>query len=353
LQAIESSLRDLCIKMKIAFQSYAFHPAVGGIESSAQIFIREFINAGHEIRVHTLTSLGTQQEINTAPVYRNPSLPQLLNDFKWADVIYQHNPSLRLSWPAIASSTPQVISIRTWMQRSEDNRISLVDRLKRYYVSRQTVISNSQATADDLDFFSTVIQNAYDDRIFNNTTESDARDGLVFVGRLVKDKGCDVLIDALAQLNASNIRHHLTIIGGGPEEAALKQQAANLGLTEQIKFLGQQSPSTVAQILNQSKYHIIPSRWAEPFGIVALEGIACGVIPIGTDQGGLVDAIGKCGPLFPANDFSALAALIEELDQTPPLYRQYLDEQQHHLIQHSPKTVAQRYLEIFEKASQR
>ena len=339
--------------MKIVFQSYAFHPAVGGIESSAQIFIREFINAGHEIRVHTLTLLGTQQEINTVPVYRNPSLPQLLNDFKWADVIYQHNPSLRLSWPAIASSTPQVISIRTWMRRSEDNSISLLDRLKRYYVSRQTVISNSQATADDLDFFSTVIQNAYDDRIFNNTTESDTRDGLVFVGRLVKDKGCDVLIDALVQLNSSNIRHNLTIIGSGPEEATLKQQSSQLGLTQQINFLGQQSPSTVAQILNQSKYHIIPSRWAEPFGIVALEGIACGAIPIGTDQGGLVDAIGKCGPFFPANDSSTLAALIEELDQTPPLYRQYLEEQQHHLIQHSPKTVAQRYLDIFEKASKK
>ena len=338
--------------MKVVFQSYAFYPSVGGIESSAQTFIREFTRAGCEIRVHTMTSLGAHPEIAGTPVRRNPSLRQIIHDFNWADVIYQHNPSLRLSWPAIASHTPQVVSIRTWIRRSKNNRISLVDHLKRYYVSRQTVISNSRATADDLDMPSTVIENTYDDATFVNTNHTN-RSGLIFVGRLVSDKGCITAIEAIAKIRQAGHLMTLQIVGHGPDENALKQTCTEWNLDSLVTFHGHQAPAQVAQLLNSAAYHVIPSIWAEPFGIVALEGIACGCIPIATNHGGLVDAVGHCGSLFPPGDADALVQTIIELESSPAKQESYRQHHSQHLQTHSPSYVAEAYLDQFKKATAR
>jgi len=114
-----------------------------------------------------------------------------------------------------------------------------------------------------------------------------------------------------------------------------------------VVFLGKLEPCAIAEWLNKVKYLVIPSKWEEPFGIVALEGIACGCIPIGTNQGGLVDAIGKCGPLFEKDDFSGLAGWISKLENEPELAEKYRKEFARHLELHSPKFVASSYQEVF------
>jgi len=333
--------------MKILFQSYAFYPSVGGIESSADLLLRKFVELGHEIRIHTMTPLDNAPEIDLYKVTREPKFSKVIGDLKWADILYQHNPSLRLSWPSSFLKIPTAISIHTWIRRSENERLSLVDRIKRHLISHHTVISNSYATAEHLGFPSTIIENAYDDSQFHNQEHND-RQGMVFVGRLVSDKGCITAIEAVAKLSQAGRPLSLTIVGSGPDEDSLKESSSRLGINSLVNFVGRKSPEDVASILNCSRYQLIPSVWAEPFGIVALEGIACGCIPIATNNGGLVDAVGNCGALFPPGDSDMLASKVMELESKPDLVENYLRQRKEHLARHSPDSVAAAYIEAFE-----
>lgn len=334
--------------MRILFLSYAFYPSCGGIESSARLLIREFIAAGHEVKVVTETCLGSEAEIDECPVFRQISPIGQLRLGGWADVVYQHNPSMRLCFAYLVNRS-FIVSIRTWLRRV-DGRVSLVDRLKRAWIKRTTVIANSRASADDVDFPSVVIENAYDDETFLQFSTSGKRSGAAFVGRLVSDKGVDEAIQAIALLKARGLDLNLEVIGDGEARSDLEVLVEEAGVEDLVHFNGVQKPEEIAGILNRVRYLLIPSRWSEPFGIVALEGIACGCIPLGTDHGGLVDAIGGCGPLYKSGNPEALADELMSLESSAEKRASFEVMQKAHLETHSPKFVASRYLELFEDA---
>ena len=74
------------------------------------------------------------------------------------------------------------------------------------------------------------------------------------------------------------------------------------------------------------------SRWAEPFGIVALEGIACGCAVVGTALGGLPEAIGPCGLTVPNADTSAMGRALRSLLEDDSLRAAYRSCAQVHLV---------------------
>jgi glycosyltransferase involved in cell wall biosynthesis len=117
-------------------------------------------------------------------------------------------------------------------------------------------------------------------------------------------------------------------------------------LREQVSFAGSRRGSELADLLRRHKIMVVPSRYAEPFGVVALEGIACGCLVIGSNGGGLPEAIGPCGQTFPNGDVQALAAALERrLDQ--PNEHKLQANAASHLTQFRADTVAQRYLTLF------
>src|SRR5690606_36216333 len=109
----------------------------------------------------------------------------------------------------------------------------------------------------------------------------------VFVGRLVSQKGCEMLIDACAQLT---VPFTLNIIGNGVEAEKLMEKVLTLGLEKQIRFLGRMDGEPLAKMLNRHKVMIVPSMDVEGFGIVVLEGLACGCKLIVSNAGGLTEA---------------------------------------------------------------
>src|ERR1044071_8621228 len=109
----------------------------------------------------------------------------------------------------------------------------------------------------------------------------------------------------------------LTIAGDGPEREPLETQAVKLGLQSRVEFVGSQSSHQLAELLRQHQILVVPSRWREPFGIVALEGIACGCVIVGSAEGGLAEAIGPCGLTFPNGDARALADILARLLTDP------------------------------------
>jgi glycosyltransferase involved in cell wall biosynthesis len=195
---------------------------------------------------------------------------------------------------------------------------------------------------------SRLIPNPYEASLFR-VDDSIARSGdLVALGRLVSDKGFDLLVEALALLAQEGCRPKLTIIGEGPEKEALIHMAQDRRVADQITFLGARTGPELAEELNRHRIAVIPSRWKEPFGIVALEAIACGCVAVGSREGGLSDAIGPCGPTFPNGDAPALAQALSRLLKTPGLLLQYRQHAQEHLRKHHPSTVANQYLKMFE-----
>jgi glycosyltransferase involved in cell wall biosynthesis len=103
-------------------------------------------------------------------------------------------------------------------------------------------------------------------------------------------------------------------------------------------------------LLNQHRILAVPSRWEEPFGVVALEGIACGCVVVAADGGGLPEAIGPCGVTFARGDAGALAERFRELLRPGADLRPFHAAAPAHLARHATREVAARYLAVFREA---
>jgi glycogen(starch) synthase len=282
-------------------------------------------------------------------VVRRPSRRELLRLVRWCDVFFQANVSLRGLWPLLLVRRPWVVSHQGWYSRPDGSR-SPQDRLKRFVLRWGRSISNSRAVADDLDTPSVVIPNAYREDLFRRLPEVPRTGDLMFLGRLVSDKGVDVLLAALGLLASRGIRPGLTVVGDGPERPLLEAQARRLGIERQVRFLGSRQGEEIVRLLNAHRILVVPSRYDEPFGIVALEGIACGCLVIGSRGGGLKEAIGGCGLLFRNGDPGELADLlataVADSDRSAPSPREVAG----HLARHSGRSMVAAYLRVIEEA---
>lgn len=332
--------------MKILLGSHHFFPSTGGIETTSALLAGEFVKLGHEVRVVTQTK---GENDFPFPVVRRPGAIELFRQIRWCDIFLQNNISLRTLWPLLFLRRPIFITHQTWITDVQ-GRVQWQHRLKLFLLRFAKSFAISQAIAQQLPTPSHKIGNPYDDEIFKELQLGDRANTLVFVGRLVSDKGLDILIDALAILRKSGVKTHLTVAGEGPERPRLEEQIANLELQSWVEFVGNQSSLQLAQLLNRHQILVVPSRWREPFGIVALEAIACGCVVVGSDQGGLPEAINSCGITFPNGDARALAGILIKLLQNPSQYDALRSAASSHLARFAKRHVANLYLEAINSA---
>ena len=145
---------------------------------------------------------------------------------------------------------------------------------------------------------------------------------IFFIGRLVPEKGVQVLLEAFSQLVVSNPALKLYIGGRGPYEAFLRNRAAELGLGESVEFLGYLNETQRNHYLKQVDVAVFPSLY-EPFGIVALEAMAAQVPVVVSDTGGLSEVVshGVDGFKVPPGRPDVLAYYIGEVLNNPVLAR--------------------------------
>jgi glycosyltransferase involved in cell wall biosynthesis len=105
------------------------------------------------------------------------------------------------------------------------------------------------------------------------------------------------------------------------------------------------------QALNQHEIMVVPSRWREPFGLVALEGLACGCVVLASDGGGLPDAVGSAGLLFRRGEQADLQAQLGRLLSDSSLREQLRARGTGHLRAFQQEVVCNRYLSILEQVS--
>lgn len=329
--------------MKVLHYSPAFLPQIGGLELNVANIATQIQHAGHEVTVVTRTR-SAEPDDHPFRVVRCPSAREFLRWVRWCDVFFQANVSLRGLWPLLLVRRPWVVSHHSWYCRS-DGRIVWQDRLKRRLLRHAAAsIAVSQAVADDLAVRSIVIPNPYRDHLFRLLPGIERTGELLFVGRLVSDKGADVLLDALGLLAAEGLAPRLTVVGEGPERPLLEERARRLGLVDRVDFLGTRTGEELVEILNRHRILAVPSRYNEPFGIVALEGIACGCAVVGSEGGGLKEAIGPCGVTFRNGDATDLARVLAPLLRDPAAARALLSGAPAHLAIHSSEEVGRTYV---------
>ncbi len=136
------------------------------------------------------------------------------------------------------------------------------------------------------------------------------------VGRLTRQKGFDVLIDAMPELLAADPKMRVLIAGEGRERPALGRLARRLGVEQALLMPGYMADPRVA--FAAMDILVVPSRH-EGFGLVFLEAMAMGVPVVGTLVTGSMDAVedGRTGVLVPPGDPKALAAAIVQLLADP------------------------------------
>jgi glycogen synthase len=332
--------------MRILLCSYVFAPSVGGIETVSRILAEEFSRLGSTVTVVTSTP---GEKVNAAyEVVRRPSPGQLRKLARNADIIFQSNISLKTLLPLLFSRKPIVITHHGCITRADGKR-GWREHLKLSLLGRCHNIAISKAVADALPVKSTVIGNPFETDEFTDQGEDGRVKDIVFLGRLVSDKGCDLVLRALALLKAEGIRPTYSVIGDGPEMAALKRLTGELDLWDQVVFRGTVREGRGREVA-QHKIVVVPSIWEEPFGVVALEGIAAGCVVVASQSGGLPEAVGRCGILFPNRDVAALASVLKELLESDSLREELRSRRSEHLERFQPATVAQKYMEVFEIA---
>ena len=330
--------------LNILFCSVPFHPSIGGTETVSALLAAHFHGAGHRVVLVT-RSAGAGPVRDPFEVVRRPSAARLFGLVRDADVVFHNNISLRFAWPQLLLRRPWVVAHHTWIPRR-----GLAARLKRAVLRRAANIAISRAVAQSLPVASTLVPNPYADDVFARDAAAARQEDLVFVGRLTDEKGVDRLVAALQLLDARGVRPGLTIVGDGPEAPALRRQAADAGLADRIRFAGWQAAPELVGTLNRHRVLVLPSVCEETFGVVVLEGLACGCVPLVTRSGGLPDAVGDCGLVVARDDAAALADGIAALLGDAGLQEDFRARAPEHLRRHTRERIGQDYLRVLTDA---
>lgn len=159
----------------------------------------------------------------------------------------------------------------------------------------------------------TVIPNGVSDLWFAapGTPDAAASD-LVLVGRLDHQKGIDTLVDALALPALAGVT--ASVVGGGPDEAALRRRADAAGVGGRIRFAGVLDHRGVRDLVAAGRIFVLPTR-SESFGMAILEAMAAGRPVVTTPVGGVPDFAqdGVNALIVRPDDPSALAAAVRRL----------------------------------------
>jgi glycosyltransferase involved in cell wall biosynthesis len=140
-----------------------------------------------------------------------------------------------------------------------------------------------------------------------------------YVGRLVPEKGVDLLVDAIPHVPGA----HALIVGGGPRRRALERRASAAAAEARVHFAGDVPSLDVPRWIAALDCLVLPSRttrrWKEQFGRVLVEAMATGVPVVGSSSGEIPSVIGDAGRIFVEGDGRALIGELRALAESREL----------------------------------
>ena len=198
-----------------------------------------------------------------------------------------------------------------------------------------------------------VIPNGVEPRDFESVDPDEDFDPYVLgLGRLVPQKGFDLLIDAFAAEEFAEF--NLVLAGDGFERDRLQARALELGIDSRVRFVGAVARPRIARLVRGARVFALPSR-GEPFGIALLEAMAAGVPAVATAAGGIPEFArdGVNALLVPPGDAKALATAIARLAFEPELRDRLIARGRATAQAHAWARIAARYEDIYRRVPSR
>lgn len=228
--------------------------------------------------------------------------------------------------------------------------------LRRVWRRAAAVVANSQGLRDLARRFDPtvpirIIPNGVDPQRFAPPEKRTwAPPRLLFVGRLVYQKGLDVLLEALAGV-PETLPWHLTLVGDGPYRPTLEALAAQRGLKERLTFAGWHPPERIPAFYREANLFVFPSR-DEGMPNAVLEAMASGLPVLATRIAGNEELVApEVGVLVPRDDPMALReALLRLLPDAALRQRLGVAARQRVMEHFTWEATAQRYLDLFREA---
>lgn len=242
------------------------------------------------------------------PIKRMLRVP-LVTTFHGADATITNVHHLQQSW-----GQRLYLLRRRKLFRNSDALVAVSNYIKRKLIEQGADESHIQ-----------VIYTGIDTTRFKLSKNTPRQKIILFVGRLVEQKGADTAIRTMSTIQPAHPDAVLVIIGDGKMRSKLEELAKKLGINHQ--FLGPQPHDVVIDYLARSKIFLAPSRqiktgWNEGFGMVFLEAQAMGVPVVSYATGGIPEAVEnkKTGLLAEPGDASMLAESALELLRNDELW---------------------------------
>jgi glycosyltransferase involved in cell wall biosynthesis len=265
----------------------------------------------------------------------------LIKEVAKADVFLEANISLKTAIVGLIFKRKWVVSHHLPYTHQSTWQGKLKNRLTKFSFN----ISVSEYIKSTLLGSSVVIPNFFSPsfRVLDNVQRANA---IIFVGRLVSDKGISDLILALKQIRTVFPNVTCSVVGNGPERKSIEGLIDETRQQDKIKLMGPVVGENLVRLMNEHTIMVIPSRWPEPFGIVALEGLACGCVIVCSSDGGLREASGGFGIYFKNGDVTDLAnGLRRALELKSDKHSEL--EVKSFLRNHTVDAIADRYIETF------
>jgi glycosyltransferase involved in cell wall biosynthesis len=382
--------------MNIAIFASAFHPHFGGVEEACRNLALEYIRRGH--RVHVITTrhpkeLAEFEIIQGIPVHRFPfEMPNssplgMINFLKQfpsdllsvlrtlsrnrIDIIHVQciGPNGLYALAAkYLTNLPLVVT--TQGERTMDaghiyeSSATMNWTMRNLFQCADFITACSQQTLDDAEEFagfsfkhkSRTVYNGVSLTEFDIVQESynHPKPYLLGIGRVVKQKGFDILIDAYSKI-AKEISDlpDLIIAGDGSERESLQQQIESINLANQIHLIGRADRQLAVKLFKGCECFVLPSRH-EPQGIVSLEAMACSKPVIAARVGGVPEIVleNEIGLLFNGSDSDSLAEALKSLLSDPKKAQELGQAGRKRVEEHFTwQVIADQYSEIYKNIS--
>jgi glycogen(starch) synthase len=362
--------------VKLLIYSHYFAPSVGGVETIVALLARK-LSESHlaqprgdkwDVVVATRTPAnGFDGHASPFRVVRDPSSLQLWRLIRWGDVIHVAGPSLLPMFLAKLAGKPYVVEHHGYQAicpngvlihqpdraicpgnfqagrygacvRCQQQEMSLPRALSKLLLMfprhslSGTADLNIAITHHSLERHrlprSQVIYYGIEPVQQNGNQETEKLQGahnpemkpphFAYVGRLVPEKGLDVLLRAAQLLKNDGCRFQVLLIGDGPERANIESAIASNDLQDVARITGFLRGPELAEQMSRVDAVVMPSTWEETAGLSAIEQMMRGRIVIASNIGGLGEIVADAGLKFPPGDATALAAQMEKVIQRSP-----------------------------------
>lgn len=175
-------------------------------------------------------------------------------------------------------------------------------------------------------------------------SEKNGQFTVLFVGQLRRYKGVETLIRAARYVPQASV----VVVGQGPEREHLEEVAANQKVRN-VTFLGSVSDAELDQLYRLAHVVVLPSvSRLEAFGIVLLEGMAAGCVPVASALPGVSDVVGDSGHTFQPGDAAALAEILVGLSKDESERNRLSEQAQLRSLQFTWERTVSSYLTLFE-----